>query len=246
MPRSLAHLGDDQRRATRISSPTPIGLAATTVSAIGLSLVRRIRQRYPGVLLNVVEGMSGHIGHLMRLGQLDLAVLFSHDVARDLTVEPLLEEELFLILPEHSDLVAPDRTAISLAEAAALPLILPTGGHGLRQRISAELENRGLTGNVVAEIDSLSLLLNCVYDGIGVTIKPMGAVMQEGPRGRKWRCLPFSDAHLRRRNFLYSLPPERLTSVAAVVTGELKETARELVKSGGWPGSEEIGGSEAA
>src|SRR3546814_6940960 len=53
-----------------------VGLPATTVAAIGLPLVRRVRARYPSILLNVVEGMSGHIGQLMRLGQLDLAVLF--------------------------------------------------------------------------------------------------------------------------------------------------------------------------
>jgi LysR family transcriptional regulator, regulatory protein for tcuABC len=228
-----------------IQGMVTIGLPATTVSAIGLPLVRRIRERYPNVLLNVVEGMSGHIGQLMRLGQLDLAVLFSNDVARDLTVEPLLVEELFLIIPEHSELVALERTSISIAEAASLPLILPTGSHGLRQRIAAEFDNRGLTANVVAEIDSLSLLMNCVHDGIGVTIKPMGAVMQEGARGRKWRCLPFSDVRFRRRNFLYSLPPERLTTVAAVVTSELKETARELVESRTWPGFEAITPSPA-
>jgi LysR family transcriptional regulator, regulatory protein for tcuABC len=222
-----------------------VGLPATTVSAIGLALVRRIRKRYPRVLLNVVEGMSGHIGQLMRLGQLDLAVLFNHDVARDLKVEPLLVEELFLILPQHSGWVAPERTSITIAEAAALPLILPTGSHGLRQRIAAELDNRGLAANVVAEIDSLSLLMNCVYDGIGVTIKPMGAVMQEGARGRKWRCLSFSDARLRRKNFLYSLPPERLAGVAAVVASQLKETARELVEGGTWRGFEEIAEVEA-
>jgi LysR family tcuABC transcriptional regulator len=223
-----------------IQGMVSIGLPATTVSAIGLPLVRRIRERYPGVLINVVEGMSGHIGQLMRMGQLDLAVLFSNDVARDLVIEPLMVEELFLIIPEHSRLVAEGRSSISIAEAAELPLILPTGSHGLRQRIAAEFDNRGLTANVVAEIDSLSLLMNCVHDGIGVTIKPMGAVMQEGARGRKWRCLSFSDVRFRRRNFLYSLPPERLTTVAAVVTGELKETAREVVEGGAWPGFEPI------
>ena len=223
-----------------IQGMVSIGLPATTVSAIGLPLVRRIRERYPNILLNVVEGMSGHIAQLMQRGQLDLAVLFSNDVARDLVIQPLMVEELFLIIPKHSELVAPGRDSVSIAEAAELPLILPTGSHGLRQRIAAEFDNRGLTANVVAEIDSLSLLMNCVYDGIGVTIKPMGAVMQEGARGRKWRCLSFSDVRFRRRNFLYSLPPERLTTVAAVVTSELKETARELVEGGDWPGFEAI------
>jgi len=215
-----------------------VGLPATTVAAIGLPLVRRIRERYPSILLNVVEGMSGHIGQLMRLGQLDLSVLFSNDIGPDLNVEPLLVEELFVMLPEHSRLVPRRRKSITIAETAELPLILPTGSHGLRQRIAAAFENRGLTTKVVAEIDSLSLLMNCVYDDIGATIKPMGAVMQEGARGRKWRSLPISDARFQRRNFLYSLPPERLSTAAAVVAKELKETARALVESGEWEGFE--------
>jgi LysR family tcuABC transcriptional regulator len=49
-----------------------------------------------------------------------------------------------------------------------------------------------------------------------------------------------SEARKRCRNFLYSLPPERPTTVAAVVTSELKETARELVEGGVWPGFEAI------
>ncbi|MBO0344304.1 LysR substrate-binding domain-containing protein [Roseibium limicola] len=216
-----------------------VGLPATTVSALGLHLVRKIRQRYPSILLNVVEGMSGHISHLMRLGQLDLAVLFSTDMSNELTVEPLLIEELFVLIPKHSKLFAADRDSITIAEAAELPLILPTGSHGLRQRIAAEFENRGLGTNVVAEIDSLSLLMNCVYDDIGATIKPMGAVMHEGARGRDWRCLPISDARFRRRNFLYSLGPERLSTAAAVVAGVVKETAFELVENHEWSGFED-------
>ena len=213
-----------------------VGLPATTLSALGLPLVRRVRERYPGVLLNVVEGMSGHLGHMMRLGQLDLAVLFSSDVAPDLGCEVLLEEELFVILPAHSNLVAKRRASLTLEEAASLPLILPTGSHGLRRRITAEFEQRNLTPHVVAEIDSLSLLLACVYDGIGATIKPMAAILQETARGRAWRALSVSDSELSRRNYLYSINPERLSPAAIAVGNVLKETARELVEHGEWAG----------
>ena len=127
-----------------------VGLPATTVAALGLPLVRRIRERYPNVMLNVVEGMSGHLGQMMRLGQLDLAVLFASDVAFDLSVEPLLEEELFVILPKASPLVAPRRTSISIEEAAALPLILPTGTHGLRRRIAIRPRNISAISAVAA------------------------------------------------------------------------------------------------
>ena len=79
------------------------------------------------------------------------------------------------MLPRHSTLVAPRRTSLTIAEAAALPLILPTSTHGLRRRIAAEFEQRSLVAQIVAEIDSLSLLMNCVYNGMAATIKPMAA-----------------------------------------------------------------------
>jgi len=227
-----------RQESKAVQGMVSVGLPATTVAALGLPLVRRIRERYPGILVNVVEGMSGHIGHMMRLGQLDLAVLFGGDIAREVTVDALLEEELFVMLPRHSALVASKRTNLTIAEAAELPLILPTSTHGLRRRISAEFEQRNLSAHVVAEIDSLSLLMNCVYDGMGATIKPMAAIHLEGERGRKWRALSISDAHLVRRNYLYALPPERLSTAAAAIAAEVKDTARELVESGAWSGVE--------
>jgi LysR family tcuABC transcriptional regulator len=213
-----------------------LGLPATTVAALGLPLVRRIRERYPAILLNVVEGMSGHLAQMMRVGRLDLAVLFSSDAASDAAIEALLEEELFVIVPEGSPLVPPKRTRLTIAEAAALPLIVPTGEHGLRRRIAAEFEHRNLPLRVVAEIDSLSLLMNCVHEGMGATIKPMAAVLLEGGRGRRWRALSISDARMVRRNYLYSLPPARLSAAAAMVATELRDTARELIASGAWSG----------
>ena len=198
-----------RQESVAVQGMVSVGLPATTVAALGLPLVRRVRERFPGILLNVVEGMSGHIGQMMRLGQLDLAVLFANDVATDLSVEPLLEEELFVMLPRASALVAPRRTSITIAEAAALPLILPTGSHGLRRRIAAEFEKRNLQARVVAEIDSLSLLMSCVYDGMGATIKPMASVYLEGARGKQWRALSISDARMSRRNYLYSTAPAK-------------------------------------
>ena len=222
-----------------------VGLPSTTLSALGLPLVARVRERYPNILLNVVEGMSGHLGQMMRMGQLDLAVLFAPDVAPDLSIEPLLEEELFVMLPKHSKLVSPRRTTLTLAEAAALPLILPTGSHGLRRRIAAELERRSLTAQVVAEIDSLSLLMDCVYDGMGATIKPMAAIFPKGQSGRQWRALSISDATLGRRNYLYSLAPGRLSPAAAAVASELKATSHDLIESGRWAGVEAIAAATA-
>ena len=225
-----------RKESGAVQGMVSLGLASTTLSALGLPLVRSVRARYPSILLNVVEGMSGHLGQMLRMSQLDLAVLFAADVARDFSVEALLEEELFVMLPRHSTLVAPRRRSLTLAQAAALPLFLPTMGHGLRRRIAAELERRSLTAKIVGEFDSLALLMTVVHDGMGATIQPMAAMHLEERRGRRWRALAISDARLVRRNYLYSLAPQRLSAAAAAVAAALKETASELMASGEWTG----------
>ena len=213
-----------------------VGLAATTVCAVGLPFLRRIREKYPGIVLNVVEGMSGHLAQMMQLGQLDLCILFNRDAIPDLPSEPLVDEELFVMLPADSKLVAPRRTRLSLAETAQLPLILPTAIHGLRRRIDAQFEQRNLAARMVAEIDSLSLLMACVRQGLGATIQPMAAALLEGQMRSRWRTLAFSDAKMKRPNYVYSVVPERLSPAAAVVRAELKESVRQMVQSNTWKG----------
>jgi LysR family tcuABC transcriptional regulator len=219
-----------------VSGRVAIGLAPTTVCTLGLPLLKHLRATYPGIVLNVVEGLSGHLEHMTRVGQLDLAVLFSQNAASELSVEPLLEEELFVIMPADSPLVAPDRRELTLLETQALPLILPSPDHGLRRRIALEFERVNLAIDAVAEIDSLPLLMQYVAEGAGVTIKPMAAVHALGSSARHWRWLRISDAHMTRHNYLYSLPPDKLSPTAVLVRQELRAVVRQLVTSGQWEG----------
>jgi len=219
-----------------VSGRVSLGMAPTTVCALGLPFIKHLAAKYPGIVVNVIEAMSGHLEHMTRLGELDLAILFNATAALDLTIEPLLEEELFVILPRDSELVAAPRKDITLDEAAKLPLILPSPGHGLRRRISVEFERANLALNAVAEIDSLPLLMHCVADGIGATIKPMAAVYALNNEMEQWRCLRISDARMFRQNYLYALPSEKVSQAASIVRAELKRVVRALVQNDRWQG----------
>ena len=173
---------------------------------------------------------------MARVGQLDLAVLFRRDAAAELCAEPLLDEELFVILTAGSTQVPRERLTLTLREVAGLPLILPSPGHGLRRRITLEFERASLAIDAVAEIDSLPLLMHCVRDGLGATIKPMAAIhaLDDGPE--RWRCLRVADAAMSRPNYLCALPAHKLSPAAAVVREELRCVVRGLVEGGEWLG----------
>ncbi|MFC3340634.1 LysR substrate-binding domain-containing protein [Paracandidimonas soli] len=225
-----------RQESPHIQGMVSLGLAATTRSALGLPLVRWIRQKYPQVVLNVVEGMSGHLAQMMRLRQLDLAILFNPNALPDLKPIPLLQEELFVLAPTDSPLIPKDRTHLTLAEAAALPMILPTASHGLRRQVSAAFEQRNLIINTIAEIDSLSLLMDCVYEGMGVTIKPMAAILSQDERTRQWRAISISDARLVRGNYIYAIEDETDSPSVSAVAREIAEVTASLIHQEKWKG----------
>lgn len=225
-----------RQEPSEVRGMVSVGLAPTTLSVLGLPLVRHVREKYPGIVLNVVEGMSGHLEQMTRLAQLDLAILFRHSAASEMEVEPLLEEDLFVMFPARDAMLPPEQTSVSPSEVATLPLILPTGSHGLRRRISQEFERLGLALDLKAEIDSLHLLMSCVYEGMGATIQPMAATYALGAQRSEWRFLPISDVSLRRQNFLYSLGPDKLSPCATVLRQELKDVVSTLVRERRWTG----------
>lgn len=212
-----------------------LGLAPSTSCVLGLPLLRQLKQRYPGILLNIVVGLPGHLDERARQGQLDIAILFSKTAASELTFEPLLEEELFVMVPKDSALVPFGRESLTVPEVAALPLVLSSPNHNIRRKIMLEFERAGLEANIVAEIDSLELVMRYAAEGGGATLQPGAATLTMG-NPEQWRCLRISQASMTRSNYLYALRFEKLSPGASVVRAEVKQLAQQLVRCGAWQG----------
>ena len=153
----------------RLSGAVSMGLSPTISNVLGLPLMRAMRERYPEVRLHMVSALSGHLTSLLNARQLDLAILFDTHSARRWSVMPLLEEELFLIQSRLQP-VAPQiahGAPISLEQLQQVPLILPSGSHGLRSSIMASFTSAGFQSQMAMEIDSLPLLMEAVGAGMG-------------------------------------------------------------------------------
>jgi LysR family tcuABC transcriptional regulator len=212
-----------------------LGLGPACSCVLGLPLLRHLKERYPGILLNVAEALPIHLEERARQAQLDVAILYSKTAASELTFEPLLEEEIFVLVPAGSPLVSADKQSLTLAEVAALPLVVASPQQNLRRRLMLEFERIGVEPNVAAEIDSLQLMMREVAEGGGATVQAMAATHSFVPPGG-WRCLRISDVSITRSNYLYALPIQKLSAAASIVRAELKTVVETLVTSGIWQG----------
>lgn len=235
----LRHAEQAARAAqqARLSGSVSVGLAPTTASVLGLPLLRAMRERYPDVRLHLVESMSGHVITMLNARQLDLAVLFNTDPGRRWSVMPLLEERLYFIRARHSVPGKPP-ARLRAAELKGEPLIMPTGGHGLRSALDAVFSRARIQPTLVAEIDSLAMLMDAVEAGLGGSLQPWSAVARYRDVAERFALSELVDPLARRRNMLCSLSDDELSPAALATRVVLADCARELVRSGRWVGTE--------
>lgn len=219
---------------SRLTGQVSIGLAPTTAAVLGLPLMRAMRERYPDVRLHLVEMLSGHLTTMLNARQLDLAILFRADAARRWSVLPLLDERLFVIglaaLPG-----LPRGKRVRLQRLGELPLILPTGPHGLRATIDTAFAQARVLPRVVAEIDSLAMLMDAVREGLGATIQPGAAIARLSDERLVLREV--ADLQAARSNLLVSLSDDELSPAALGARVVIADVARRLVREGHWPGA---------
>ena len=223
----------------RLSGAVSMGLSPTIANVLGLPLMRAMRERYPDVRLHMVSALSGHLTSLLNARQLDLAILFDTQSARRWSVLPLLEERLFLIQSRQQP-VAPQithDTPINLQQLQQVPLILPSGSHGLRSSIMASFSSAGFQSQMAMEIDSLTLLMEAVDAGMGATVQPWSAVGMYRDAAERFQWSQIADDSVRRKAALCSLSDDELSPAALAARVVLMDCARQLVKSGDWVGA---------
>jgi LysR family tcuABC transcriptional regulator len=238
---TLRHAEQAVRAAqqARLSGTVSVGLASTTAVVLGVPLMQAMRERYPDVRLHLVESMSGHLTSMLNARQLDLAVLFDTGEARRWSVMPLLEEKLYLMSPRPTGRtggVEPHATT-TLAQLQGVPLILPTGAHGLRSTLDAAFARADIKPQLVAEVDSLSMLMDAVCAGLGSTVQPWVALGRVHDVAQRLEWSEIMDADLGRSNALCSLSDDELSPAALATRVVLADCARALVRAGTWQGA---------
>lgn len=220
-------------RQSRLSGQVSVGLAPTTAGVLGFALIEAMRSEYPDIRIHLVEGLSGHLGEMLNGRELDLAVLFDIDQARRWSIQPLLDERLFFVCAADA---MPGALPTRFAELGDTPLVLPTHRHGLRRVIDAAFKALDLHPTVIAEVDSLTVLMHMVGRGMAASLQPWAAMAGERQADSTLRWVEIEDAGSARRNLLCSLSEDELSPAALATRALLRRVVRRLVADGSWRG----------
>lgn len=144
-----------------------IGLPPSLSRLITVPLTREFRQQLPHAQLTLTEGFSLRMYEGLRVGHLDIAVLYNPDRSPELETATLHEEELVLISAREKV-----RAPVALKDVAALPLIVPSRPNAFRMLIESAMTRIGSKPRIVLEVDGLNAILSLVKEGLGHAVLP--------------------------------------------------------------------------
>ncbi|MHB8437679.1 MAG: LysR family transcriptional regulator [Acidimicrobiales bacterium] len=151
------------------------GMIGTTARWLVPMLLTHLGATHSKLRLTVAEGTTSLLEPQLAAGRLDLAVLTLPVTGRDLTFEPLFEEDIVLVVPVDGDPVS-GAQSVDLAALGRIELLLPAPGTGFRAEIDGAVKPAGVSLRPLAELDGVRLIATLAFEGYGPAVLPATAV----------------------------------------------------------------------
>ena len=163
-------------------------LSLSTFQSAGATLVPRaiaaFHQRYPDVELALTQAEPEEATHLLRGGELDLAIVYDFDgipggLEDGLDAVHLIDDRYDLLLARDHPLA--DKARIRMADLADERWVNSTGGCGCHQAVIHACAQAGFEPRVAFETDEILSVQALVANGMGVTLMPQLALTAVHP-----------------------------------------------------------------
>lgn len=224
---------DMARHSGEVKGNVVVGVPPTVGDVLSSRIVNRFMSKYPMVRLRIVPAFTGHLLEWLQRGDIDIAIMYTHEKQKDLKTCPLIMEDLFLV--GHRDAGLSKHIAVSFTELANIKLILPGPGHSLRQLIEREAAIAQVDLDVPVEADSLQTLKDLCKSGLGHTILPLAPIHEQVTAG-ELTIAPIVEPVLSRKLIVAQPLSRPSTNAVEKFADELQTEVAEMVESGVWGG----------
>ena len=158
-----------------------IAAGTSTIQYLLPELVRRYRERFPAVQLQL-ENVTGKDGlALLRADQADFAVGSMLDVPNDIAWAPVHHYDPMLIMPTNHPLASKEK--ITLEDLSPYGLILPPQRLSTYRLVDLVFQQRQVPYHVAIEVGGWDVIKEYVAMGMGISIVT-GICITEADHGR--------------------------------------------------------------
>ena len=160
-----------------VSGELRVGAGAAAVSFVLPSLVKRFRDEYPGIRLNVSRVVADNSYNLLQNGEVDLLFGLPRPQDARFHFQPLIDWTLVLITPEDHPLSG--RTSVGIPELSGYPGVVPPAGTFSRNFGESLARRFGGEINVAIEASGWGIIKAYVQAGLGVSVMPSLCLSEE-------------------------------------------------------------------
>src|SRR5258707_5022481 len=153
-----------------------LGLPPSLGRSVTVPLVKAFGRLLPNASLATVEGLSAYMLEWLNVGRVDCALVYNAPASPTVDLQPLLDDQLFLIAPLSPKSSRKARKSITLTELADHPLIIPSRPHSIRMSVENALASVDRKIRVAHEIECIPAVIDLVRQGHGFGVLPLNAV----------------------------------------------------------------------
>jgi LysR family transcriptional regulator, nitrogen assimilation regulatory protein len=153
-----------------------LGLPPSLGRSVTVPLVKAFNALLPNVRLATVEGLSAYVLEWLNVGRVDCALVYNATASPSMDLQPLLDDQLFLVAPLDVTVTRRTRKSITLAELAEYPLIIPSRPHAMRMSVENALAGVDQKIRVAYEIESIPAIIDLVHERHGFAVLTLNAV----------------------------------------------------------------------
>lgn len=206
-----------------------VGIPYSVNLILAAPLLRETLARFPDIELQIVEEHSSGIAVHLMSNRVDMGVMvWEGNLNPAIHADDLVQEDFLLVRPSQGG--SPPRAPVRLEEVVDRPLILAKGQ--LRTMVEERFARRSLRLEAVREIETLSMIPQCVEAGIGEAILPAGWISALGQT--RTTCTRFAEETMNRRLAICHAASRPPSYAALCVKDLVEEIAAGLIDTGQW------------
>jgi DNA-binding transcriptional LysR family regulator len=200
-----------------------LGASLTVGEYILPRLLGPFNQEYPNITIQMKVMNSAQILEEMLRHQLTFGLIEAQVIHPDVHTEPVLSDELKLIVPSNHPLVSVE--SVTMEDVMQYPFILREQGSGTRRVMEEELSRKGIHPGdikIVMELGSTGAVKSAVEAGLGLTFLSQTSVKHELTLG-VLRMVPIEGIRFERHFYATYLKSNLLPISAVTFLSFLRE-----------------------